>query len=54
MDGARFILVADRPIGEPVVQADPFVMSTRAEIGQAVADYRDGKLVQTRAEKSGH
>ena len=53
-DGARFILVAGRPIGEPVVQVGPFVMNTRAEIEQAMADYRDGKLVQTRAAMSGH
>ncbi len=53
-DGARFILVAGRPIGEPVVQHGPFVMNTRAEIEQAIADYRDGKLVQTRAEMRGH
>ena len=53
-DGARFILVAGRPIGEPVVQYGPFVMNTREEIEQAMADYRDGKLVQTRAAMSEH
>jgi quercetin 2,3-dioxygenase len=52
-DGARFILVAGRPIGEPVVQYGPFVMNTREEIEQALADYRDGKLVKTRASLSG-
>ena len=52
--GARFILVAGRPLGEPVVQYGPFVMSTREEIEQAFADYRDGKLVRTRAAMSGH
>ena len=53
-DGARFILVAGRPIGEPVVQVGPFVMNTRAEIEQAMADYHGGKLVQTRAAMRGH
>lgn len=53
-DGARLILVAGRPIGEPVVQYGPFVMNTREEIEQAMSDYRDGKLVQTRASMSGH
>ena len=53
-DGARFILVAGRPIGEPVVQYGPFVMNTREEIEQAMADYRDGKLVKTRAALRGH
>jgi len=51
--GARFILVAGRPIGEPVVQYGPFVMNTREEIEQAIADYRDGRLVQTRATMTG-
>jgi redox-sensitive bicupin YhaK (pirin superfamily) len=51
--GARFILVAGRPIGEPVVQYGPFVMNTREEIEQAMADYRDGRLVQTRATMTG-
>jgi redox-sensitive bicupin YhaK (pirin superfamily) len=52
--GARFILVAGRPLGEPVVQYGPFVMNTREEIEQAFADYRDGQLVRTRAAMRGH
>jgi redox-sensitive bicupin YhaK (pirin superfamily) len=52
-EGTRFILVAGRPIGEPVVQYGPFVMNTREEIEQAMADYRDGKLVQKRAAMTG-
>ena len=48
-DSARFLLVAGRAIGEPIVQYGPFVMNTRDEIEQALADYRDDKLVQTRA-----
>jgi redox-sensitive bicupin YhaK (pirin superfamily) len=42
--GARLILLAARPLNEPVVQYGPFVMNTREEIEQALADYRDGKL----------
>ncbi len=53
-EGARFILVAGRPIGEPVVQYGPFVMNTREEIEQAYADYRDNRLVRARAAMSGH
>ena len=47
---AKFILVAGRPIGEPIVQYGPFVMNTREEINQAMSDYRDGTLVKQKAE----
>ena len=40
----RFILLAAKPIGEPVVQYGPFVMNTRQEIEQAIRDYQDGTL----------
>jgi redox-sensitive bicupin YhaK (pirin superfamily) len=42
--GVRFLLLAAKPIREPVVQYGPFVMNTREEIEQALADYRDGRL----------
>ena len=43
-DGARMILVAGKPLGEPVVQYGPFVMNSREQIEQALADYPDGTL----------
>jgi quercetin 2,3-dioxygenase len=43
-DAARFLLLAARPIGEPVVQYGPFVMNTREEIEQAIHDYQNGLL----------
>jgi redox-sensitive bicupin YhaK (pirin superfamily) len=43
-EGARFILLAAKPLGEPVVQYGPFVMNTRAEIDLAIADYQSGRL----------
>ena len=46
--GARFILVAGRPLGEAIVQYGPFVMNSREEIEQAMRDYRDGTLVRAR------
>jgi redox-sensitive bicupin YhaK (pirin superfamily) len=42
--GLQFLLLAARPIGEPVVQYGPFVMNTREEIEQALADFKNGKL----------
>lgn len=48
--GGRFIIVAGRPIGEPIVQYGPFVMNTEEEIQQALEDYRAGQLVQRKAE----
>lgn len=47
--GTRFILVAGRPVAEPIVQYGPFVMNTNEEIHRAMADYRDGRLVQKKA-----
>ena len=44
-----FLFVAGAPIGEPVVQHGPFVMSTRAEIAQCFADYQRGRLDTKRA-----
>ena len=41
-DGVRLLLLAAKPLHEPVVQYGPFVMNTREEIEQAVADYRNG------------
>jgi redox-sensitive bicupin YhaK (pirin superfamily) len=43
---ARFLLLAGKPLDEPVVQYGPFVMNTREEIEQAVRDYQSGKLTR--------
>jgi hypothetical protein len=42
---ARLILLAGKPLHEPVVQHGPFVMNTQAEIYQALDDYRNGRFV---------
>ena len=41
---AKLILVAGQPLKEPIVQYGPFVMNTKEEIYQALADFRDGRL----------
>jgi redox-sensitive bicupin YhaK (pirin superfamily) len=42
--GNRAILVAGRPLREPVAKHGPFVMSTRDELIQAFEDYQNGKF----------
>lgn len=44
-DGAtRFLLIAGRPLKEPIAQYGPFVMNTRSEIEQALADFSRGRM----------
>ena len=40
----RLILVAGKPLGEPIVQYGPFVMNTQEEIHTALDDFRQGRF----------
>lgn len=46
VEGGRFLLAAARPLGEPIARYGPFVMNTRAEIEQALADLRSGNFIR--------
>ena len=41
-EAARLILVAGRPLNEPIVQYGPFVMNTQQQIHQAMNDFQTG------------
>lgn len=41
---AQFIVLSGRPIAEPVVSYGPFVMNSKAELMEALDEYRTGKM----------
>ncbi len=43
-DGARALLIAGRPLKEPIAQYGPFVMNSNEQIFQAVEDFRAGRM----------
>ena len=44
--GGRFLLAAARPLHEPIARYGPFVMNTRAEIEQTLAEIRSGRFIR--------
>ena len=43
-NGARFLLLAGRPLKEPVAWGGPFVMNSREEVMQAYRDFEAGRF----------
>ena len=43
-EDARLVLIAGKPLNEPIVQYGPFVMNTELEIHQAIDDFRNGRF----------
>ena len=43
---SQFLVIAGKPIGEPIARGGPFVMNTKQEILKAVQDYNSGNFVQ--------
>jgi quercetin 2,3-dioxygenase len=42
----RFLLVAGKPLNEPIARHGPFVMNTREEIEQTLGELRDGTFIK--------
>lgn len=45
-NGARFLLVSGKPLGEPVAWAGPIVMNTKQELDLAFEEYRTGRFIK--------
>ncbi|SDS66307.1 hypothetical protein SAMN05216421_1939 [Halopseudomonas xinjiangensis] len=45
-EGSKFLVIAGKPLREPIVQYGPFVMNRREEIEQALSDFREGRFGQ--------
>jgi len=44
---AKLILLAGKPINEPIAQYGPFVMNSDEQIKQAIEDYRNGTFISS-------
>jgi len=46
-EGVRFLLIAGKPIGEPVVWRGPIVMNTEEEVRRAFEEYENGAFIKS-------
>jgi redox-sensitive bicupin YhaK (pirin superfamily) len=46
---ARVLVIAGKPLGEPIAQYGPFVMNTQDEIHTAIRDYQSGRFARAPA-----
>jgi len=44
--GVRFLLVSGKPLNEPIARWGPFVMNTREEIEQTLAEIKNGTFIK--------
>ena len=44
LEDSRMLLVAGKPLNEPIARHGPFVMNTVSELEQAFQDYRAGRF----------
>jgi redox-sensitive bicupin YhaK (pirin superfamily) len=44
--GLRFLLIAGKPLGEPIARYGPFVMTTEAEIEETLTELKSGTFLQ--------
>ena len=43
-EGCKVLIIAGRPLNEPIVEYGPFVMNTEQEIYQVIRDFQAGKF----------
>ncbi|MFL9926074.1 pirin family protein [Herbaspirillum lusitanum] len=43
-EASRFLLIAGKPLNEPIAQWGPFVMNSREQVEQAIDDFRAGRF----------
>ena len=46
VEKSKFLVIAGKPINEPIARGGPFVMNTKQEILKAVQDYHSGNFVR--------